>query len=144
MWRFSIVLGLALIAPARAGDDRFATVKVTGVVQLPPGASYPAKVKIDIDIAKIEPGKVIIFHKIIGRQEIRTIKSTPLPFAVSAPKSHLKDTPATSFTLRAKVYDLESGRPKLVFETPRDEAVQPFTEAGQAKQNVTLPVKALP
>jgi hypothetical protein len=69
------------------------------------------------------------------------IKSTPVEFTVRCPKSQLKDTPPSRFTLRAKVYDTSSGR-KLLYETPRDEALQPFTEGGEPKQNLTLPVKA--
>jgi hypothetical protein len=135
-----LVATLSLVPVSNAGE-KFASLEVTGVIQLPAGASYPAKVQVDIEIAKIEPGKVITFHKIVGRTELRVLKSTPVEFAVRCPKSHLKDTPPSKFTLRAKVYDTSSGR-KLLYETPLTEALQPFTDGGEPKQNVTLPVKA--
>jgi hypothetical protein len=141
MVRISIVFALALILPASAGENKFATVKVTGEIQLPEGAIYPKKTRVVIEIAKFQSGDVIAFYTVIGSQEIRTIKSTPLQFGVSAPKVHLKENTAGLFKLRARIYDLESGKQKLLFETPLAEALQPFTDAMQPKQNVMLPVK---
>src|SRR5262245_1077647 len=106
MHRLMFVLGLALIAPASLAGEKLGSVQITVTNALPSCTTYPTKCRIDFEIAKIEPGKVITFHKIVGRQEIGVVRSTPLQFACPCPKSYLKDTPATSFTLRAKVYDL--------------------------------------
>jgi hypothetical protein len=144
MGRLSIVFALALVLPAGAGDDKFATVKVTGEIQLPPGAVYPKKTRIVIEIAKFQKGEVLAFYSVIGSQEIRTVKSTPLQFGVSVAKVYTKEKTPSLFKMRARVYDLESGKQKLLYETPLAEAVQPFTEAMQPKQNVMLAVKARP
>jgi len=143
MKRLGVWLVLCGMAGTGTAQEKFATVAVTGTIQLPAGASYPAKVRIEVEIAKIEPGEVITFHKVIGSQRMEVIKSTPVEFKVSCPVSHLKTTPANMFTLRAKVYDLggQGGRSKLLYETPMNEALRPFTEDKQPKQNVTLPVK---
>lgn len=144
MKRLCVLVILGGLSTAGTAQDKFATVAVTGTIQLPAGASYPAKVRIDVEIAKIEPGEVITFHKVVGSTRMEVIKSTPVEFKVSCPQSHLKTTPANMFTLRAKVYDLggAGGRSKLLYETPMNEALRPFTEDKQPKQNVTLPVKA--
>jgi len=143
MKRICPIVAFALVFAGTQSDaqDKPGSVRVTGVVQLPAGANLPTKASVVVEIYKIEPGKVITFYKAIGRYENYVVK-TPLQFAVPCASSYLKDMPpANSFALRAKVYDMSSGR-KLLYETPREEALQPFTDGGQPKQNLTVPVQA--
>ncbi len=142
MRRLSFPMLIVLLASTALAQDKFETVKVTGSVQLPSGATAPAKFRVTVEIARIEPGQVITFHKVVGRTEIGNANSFPVAFTVGCPKSVMKDTPANMFTLRAKVYDTTKGT-KLIYETPMNEGLQPFTASMEPKQGVTLPVKAV-
>ncbi|HZZ80608.1 MAG TPA: hypothetical protein VFE62_19045 [Gemmataceae bacterium] len=134
------LIALALVVvPSDAGDREI--MRITGTMQLPAGARYPARAQVKIELAKIEPGKVITFYRVVGSQELGVIKSTPVQFKVPYTKASLKNAPAASLVLCAKVYDVGASPRKLLYEIPLNEAVPAFTDAGQPRQNVTLALR---
>jgi type III secretion system (T3SS) chaperone YscW len=142
MNRLTAIICVCVVASCAVGQAQ--RPQVTGTLELPPGATLPANVKIEVDIYKVEPGQVITFLKRVGREEMKTVKSTPVTFAVPYPPTVLKDTPPKSFVLRASVYELpKAGGSKLVYQTPEKEMPEAFTAAGEPRQNVRLAVKAV-
>jgi hypothetical protein len=116
--------GFLLVATAGAAD----TPPVTGTVSLPAGATAPASFRVDVEILKLEPGQVLTLARQVGRQQISTAKAFPVQFAVSYPKTVLKDPSPKSFVLRASVYELpKSGGAKLLYRTPDSELVEAFS-----------------
>jgi hypothetical protein len=142
MKRLAIALAFCFVAVASAADDK--VDRVTGTVELGGGATAPAKFRLEVEILKVEPGKVITFLKRVGQLRTETVKSFPARFECPYPKSTLKDTKPESFIMRALVYELlPKGSSKLVYQTPDDEVVKPFTADGRPRQNVQVVVKPI-
>jgi hypothetical protein len=72
MNRLGLFLVLSVVVPAAMAQDTdmFSLVEVTGTIQLPAGATLPAKVRIDVEIGKIDKGQVLTFfsRSLAGRK----------------------------------------------------------------------------
>jgi hypothetical protein len=141
MKRASLLLLCVVALSAAAGDDS-QRIEVTGTVALPQGAKVPAKFRVEVDILKVEPGKVLTFLRPVGRLKTTTARSFPFSYSVACPKSVLKETPAKMFILRASVYELpDSGGSKLVYATPESDRTEALSANGEGRKDVLLLVK---
>jgi hypothetical protein len=138
----ALLVGVIVIVGA-ANGQQLERLDVRGTLDVPPGTILPDKFRVEVEILKIEPGKVITFARQVGRLQTTTVKSLPYQFTVGCPKSVLKDTPPKMFIVRGSVYELpKAGGSKLIFQTPENDRIAAFTAEGAPLQDVRLNLKA--
>src|SRR5262245_25890888 len=118
MKRFAMLLVFGLVATAGAAD-KAERPEISGMVLLGEGLTAPANFRVDVEVFKLKPNEVLTIGTRVARHQIGTAKSFPVPFACVYPQSVLKDASASSFVIRASVYDLpKASGAKLIYQTP--------------------------